>query len=198
MGDLGFVEAFARFGARPVNPMWAVSAIADDGALVVSCWAQLLKSAGRGTGVLLYTDCLSRWGGNVTGSRLLADHLAQALSGGLTVRMVVATASDPQAVDRGGDASKVRKAWPGAGSLLSLYRPCWLATSRYLCAPAQVRRHAVTHITSGGSGGGGLIRSQVLPRVAALTRSASVWQRSSKASKGSASSKSRPSSTMRW
>ena len=47
MADLGFVEAFAKFGAKPINPMWAVSAIADDGALVISCWSHHCKSGGK-------------------------------------------------------------------------------------------------------------------------------------------------------
>jgi len=38
MNELGYVEAFARLGAKLANPQWAVSAMADDGALVVSCW----------------------------------------------------------------------------------------------------------------------------------------------------------------
>lgn len=107
MADLRFLEAFAKFGAKPLNPMWAVSAIADDGALVISCWAHLCKRGGKG--VLLYTDCLSRWGGNELGGNLLKSHLAQAVAGNLTVRMVVATTAETEAVDQGRDASKVKK-----------------------------------------------------------------------------------------
>lgn len=107
MADLGFVEAFAKFGAKPVNPMWAVSAIADDGALVISCWSHHCKSGGKG--VLLYSDCLSRWGGNELGCNLLKAHLGQAVAGSLPVRMVVATTPETEAVDQGRDASKVKK-----------------------------------------------------------------------------------------
>jgi hypothetical protein len=46
-GTYGYVEAFARLGARLANPQWAVSAITDDGALVVSCWQHLFKRRGR-------------------------------------------------------------------------------------------------------------------------------------------------------
>ena len=102
MAQLGFVEAFAKFQARPVNPMWAVSAIADDGALVLSCWAHYCKTGGKG--VLLYGDRLSRWSGS-----LMREHLAQAFQQGLPVRMVVATATDTNAVDYGHDASTVGK-----------------------------------------------------------------------------------------
>lgn len=107
MATLGFVEAFARFGAKPANPMWAVSAIAADGALVISCWAHYFN--GGADGALLYCDRLSRWGGNVLGHDLLRDHLTKALSEQLPVRMVVATTSETEAVDGGRDASKLKK-----------------------------------------------------------------------------------------
>ena len=106
MATLGFVEAFAKFGAKPDNPMWAVSAIAADGALVVSCWAHYYKSGGPG--ISLYRDKLSRWQGNDLGSNLFRRHLSQAFSEHLPVRMVIATAQDTQPVDRH-DASKVKK-----------------------------------------------------------------------------------------
>lgn len=107
MADIGFVEAFAKFGAKPVNPMWAVSAIAEDGALVLSCWAHHCKSGGKG--VLVYTDCLSRWGGNEMGCNLLRSHLEHAVAADLPVRMVVATTTETEFVDQGHDASKVKK-----------------------------------------------------------------------------------------
>ena len=101
------MEAFAKFGAVPVNPMWAVSAIADDGAVVVSCWAHLCKSGGKG--VLVYEDCLSRWSGNEMGCNLLRTHLQLAVDGSLPVRMVVATTTEIHSVNSGHDASKVKK-----------------------------------------------------------------------------------------
>lgn len=107
MSDLGFVEAFAKFGAELDNPMWAVSAIASDGALVMSCWAHCFRRGGPGS--LIYADRLSRWQGNELGGGLLKRHLELAQAGALPVRMVVATASDTEAVDHGHDASKVKK-----------------------------------------------------------------------------------------
>ena len=105
--NLGYVEAFARHGAKLANPQWAVSAIADDGALVVSCWRHLFKPAGRG--VLTYEDQLSRWSGNELGNALLRRHLERAVADSLPVRVIVATAEDPDLVDRGSNASKTRK-----------------------------------------------------------------------------------------
>jgi hypothetical protein len=107
MSALGFVEAFAKFGAKPDNQMWAISAIAADGALVVSCWAHYFKSGGPG--VMVYRDCLSRWKGNELGNGLFRTHLSQAFSKNLPVRMVVATAQDTESIDHGRDASKVKK-----------------------------------------------------------------------------------------
>ena len=107
MANLGFVEAFSNFGAKLDNPMWAVSAIAKDGSLVLSCWAHYFKSGGKG--VLLYFDSLGRWNGNELGNNLLKAHISKAFSECLLVRMVVATATDTNAIDYGHDASKVKK-----------------------------------------------------------------------------------------
>jgi len=107
MANLGFVEAFAKFGAKLDNPMWAVSAITDDGAFVISGWAHYFKRGGRG--ILLYVDSLARWVGNDLGNKLLEAHLSKAFTEKLPVRMVVATAEDPEAVERESDASKIKK-----------------------------------------------------------------------------------------
>ncbi len=107
MANLGFIEAFAKFGAKPANSMWAVSAIADDGSLVVSCWAHHCKRGEKD--VLLYSDCLARWNGNKLGCNLLKTHLQQAVAENLPVRMVVATTTETTFVDNGHDASKVKK-----------------------------------------------------------------------------------------
>ena len=107
MQTLGFVEAFAKFGAKLENPMWAVSSIADDGSFVMSCWSHYFKSGEEG--ILLYVDSLSRWKGNALGNRLLSAHLKKATTEGLLVRLVVATAVDTKAVDSGQDGSKIKK-----------------------------------------------------------------------------------------
>ena len=107
MNELGYVEAFARLGAKLANPQWAVSAMADDGVLVVSCWQHLFKRPGPG--VLVYEDWLSRWSGNELGNALLRRHLEEAAISALPVRVIIATADDPGLVDRGSDASKTGK-----------------------------------------------------------------------------------------
>ena len=95
MTTLGFVEAFAKYEAKLANPMWAVSAIADDGAIVISCWDQYFRKGD--SGVLNYVDSLSRWVGNDLGNKLLETHLLKAFTEKLPVRMVVATAENPEA-----------------------------------------------------------------------------------------------------
>lgn len=107
MATMGIVDAFEEFGAKLKNPMWAVSSIAADGALVVSCWAHYFRKSERGT--LCYFDKLSRWAGNEGGNNLLRNHLTTAFADKLPVRMVVTTAKETDPVDKGQDASKVKK-----------------------------------------------------------------------------------------
>ena len=52
------VDAFARFGATLESPVHGRSAIADDGALVISCSIPCFRRPGPG--VLRYEDVLSR------------------------------------------------------------------------------------------------------------------------------------------
>ena len=106
MARLGFTEAFAKYGAKLVNQNWAVSAIAEDGWFVMSCWTHYMKSGG---GKLVYSDRLSRWNGNALGNDLLRKHLTEAFLKTYPVRYLAATASDPDLIDKGPDASKVKK-----------------------------------------------------------------------------------------
>ena len=108
MSSKGYAEAFAAYGAKLVNVNWAVSAIADDGALVVSCWKQyFIKNESGNTA---YRDTLSRWGGSgALGKNLLKEHLTKARSEGLPVRIVIASAENPKEVETATDASKIKK-----------------------------------------------------------------------------------------
>jgi hypothetical protein len=103
---MNFTTAFARYKAKLTNLTWAVSAIAEDGSVVISCWSHYFKPAKNA--VLPYVDSLSRWNGsNVPGNNLLRTHLEQAVANNLDVRLVIATTNDEAAVDRGDDASKL-------------------------------------------------------------------------------------------
>jgi hypothetical protein len=99
-------EAFRSYGATLKNHMWAYSAIADDGSVVVSLWSDLLK---LNAGVLTYTDKFSRWKSNKLGNALFAEHLALAYRDELPLRLVVATAKDWRLVDLDDDATKIEK-----------------------------------------------------------------------------------------
>jgi hypothetical protein len=107
MSSLSFTECFAKYGAKLTNPMWAVSAKATDGAIVISCWANYFSRPDKDT--LRYTDTLSRWAGNVLGNNLLREHIILAQNQALPVRLVVATAKNASHVDAGLDASKISK-----------------------------------------------------------------------------------------
>jgi hypothetical protein len=106
MVGLSFSDAFGRYGAKPRNVQWAVSAIADD-QLVVSCWKQYFKSAIGGA--LPYQDKLSRCGG--PGSELLREHLEKAIADDMPIRLVMAQTDDEDAVARGVGVSTVRKSF---------------------------------------------------------------------------------------
>src|SRR5258708_12699967 len=107
MKKLTFTGAFASYGAVPKNARWSCSAIAKDGALVFSGWKHLLHRYIDGH--YLYKDELSRWGLTSPGARLLSDHLTQALENDLSLKLVLATAHDPNDILPHKDASKVQK-----------------------------------------------------------------------------------------
>jgi len=106
MARMSFTDAFGTFGAKLANPMWAYSAIANDGAGVLGCWSHKLKLA---DGILRYTDMLSRWKLNTPGKNLLIEHLTAARDQGLPIRLVIATTDQPEVVDQGEEASTIRK-----------------------------------------------------------------------------------------
>jgi hypothetical protein len=103
---ISFTDAFRAFGATLANPQWAYSSIAKDGSLVISCWSHKLKLVNR---VLIYTDRLSRWKLNSPGKNLLTQHLSAAYDNSLDVRLVIATTDQPDVVDRGEEASTIKK-----------------------------------------------------------------------------------------
>ena len=119
MSQLTLTEAFAQYGATLRNVQWAVSDIAD-GRLVVSLWAHKFRKAVGG--VMPYEDQLSRWSG--AGNNLFREHLEQAIRDQLPVRVVIVRAEDPEAVDRGVDASTVKKSFsvrPGLIGKVTIY-----------------------------------------------------------------------------
>jgi hypothetical protein len=101
MAKIGIVEAFRAYGATLANPQWAVSAEIPDG-IVMSLWESEFDKK-----TMRYIDKLSRWKG--AGNNLFRKHLQLAFDNDLPISLVIAKASDPEAVRRGEDASKIPK-----------------------------------------------------------------------------------------
>ncbi len=106
MGNLSLAEAFASFGGKPRNRLYGTSAIAADGAMILTC------SGGRyahpAPGVLRYEDRLSRDPGRPAESRLLAENLGLAREGELPVRMIVLSRQPPQGAGKATQRIHVR------------------------------------------------------------------------------------------
>jgi hypothetical protein len=88
--NLSLVDAFGKFGAKPANRLRGLSAIANDGAMVLNCSHPYFGHPSQG--VLRYEDKLSREGDESKGNELLSQHLTLARDGELPIRMVVMTA----------------------------------------------------------------------------------------------------------
>ena len=86
---LSLVEAFGKFGAKPANRQRGLSAIAADGAMVLSCSMGHFAHPRRG--VLRYEDRISRDPDDPANAALLGEHLALARDQQLPVRMIVSS-----------------------------------------------------------------------------------------------------------
>jgi len=106
MATLLYTEAFAAYGGKLASPQWAYSAVASDGAIVVSCWAHKLKLI---AGKLISVDRLSRWKLNPPGKNLLIEHLNLAIPEKRPVRLIIVTTTESDVVDRGEDSSAIPK-----------------------------------------------------------------------------------------
>jgi hypothetical protein len=101
--NLSLVDAFGKFGAKPVNRVRGLSAIAADGAMVLNCSKAYFGHPSRG--VLRYEDRLSREPAQSRETELLSQHLTLARDGALPIRMVVTSVADDE---RGGRSFHVR------------------------------------------------------------------------------------------
>ena len=90
--NLSLVDAFGRFGAKPANRLRGQSAIAADGALVLSC--SYAKFGHPAQGVLRYEGKLAKDGEDAAVNELLGQHLKLAHDGNLPVRLVVMTSTE--------------------------------------------------------------------------------------------------------
>lgn len=87
---LSLVEAFGMYGSKPSDRLRALSAMADDGAMVLNCSPAYFGHPAQG--VLRYEDRLSRESLATKCSELLSQHLTLARDAALPVRMVVTSA----------------------------------------------------------------------------------------------------------
>lgn len=91
MQNLSLELAYLRYGAKLTNRFRGLSALAEDGSLVLSCPAGRFSRPGMG--VLRYSSQLSQETASTQEVRSLRDHLGTALSGGGMVRSVFITAA---------------------------------------------------------------------------------------------------------
>jgi hypothetical protein len=85
--NLSLVEAFGKFGSKPLNRLHALSAMAADGAMVLNCSPAYFGHPAQG--VLRYEDRLSREAAGAKNTELLGQHLTLARDADLPVRMIV-------------------------------------------------------------------------------------------------------------
>ncbi len=89
MENLKLADAYARYGAKIPRGQPVLSAIAADGAVVISC--QAAKFARTRRDVLRYEDTLSGDDSAARHKTQLGEHLLLARDGALPVRLVIVT-----------------------------------------------------------------------------------------------------------
>ncbi len=89
MENLKLADAYARYGAKIPRGQPALSAIANDGTVVISC--QAAKFARTRRDLLRYEDAISTDASGERHKTLLGQHLVLARDGGLAVHLVIVT-----------------------------------------------------------------------------------------------------------
>jgi hypothetical protein len=85
--NLTLIDAFGRFGAKPASRLGSLSAMAEDGAMVLNCLPAHFGHPARG--VLRYEARISAAKAESKVVTSLSEHLTRAHDGGLPVRMIV-------------------------------------------------------------------------------------------------------------
>lgn len=87
---MGYVAAFAKYGAKLTNQNWSVSAFAPGGCLVLGLWDEYLKRGHGGyAGALVFEGKVSRWMDGSSGKREVLEHFKRAHEDGAKVRLVL-------------------------------------------------------------------------------------------------------------
>jgi hypothetical protein len=85
--------AYASFGAKALNGLRSLSALAADGAIVLTCeYPYFVRST---PGILRYQDSVSRSGSEHRGTKALREHLKLASESNCAVRLVVVSPARP-------------------------------------------------------------------------------------------------------
>ena len=105
MSDTGFAEAFGKYKAKLKNVQWSVSAVNDNGELVVSLWEHHRDKIHKDK--LVFTDSFDRWTG--PGNNEFRTNVSNALKSNQTIRLIIVATKDINSVQNGGDASLVKK-----------------------------------------------------------------------------------------
>jgi hypothetical protein len=87
VANLNLAEAFVLFGGKAANRLHSQSAIAADGAMILSCTTGQFGHPAQG--VLRYEDRLSREPDHKAEKESLGAHLTLARDGNLPIRMIV-------------------------------------------------------------------------------------------------------------
>jgi hypothetical protein len=87
--NLKLADAYARYGAKIPRGQPALSAVATDGTVVISCQAKKFGRTRRD--VLRYEDTISTDESGARHKTLLGQHLVLARDGDLPVRLVIVT-----------------------------------------------------------------------------------------------------------
>lgn len=105
MPSLSLVDAFAKYGGKPANRLHSLSAMAADGAMILSCAST--RFGHPAPGVLRYEDKLSRDPSHSPVLATLGTHLSLARDGNLPVRIII-IASKPNEEGTGGREIHIR------------------------------------------------------------------------------------------
>lgn len=104
MADLGFAEAFSKYGATLRNVQWSVCADAPDGSLVVSLWQHHFTPPKDG--VIFCRGSFARWSG--PGNNEFRTKVTNAFNTNQDIKVVIARTDQIKEVESGADASKLR------------------------------------------------------------------------------------------
>ncbi len=107
MPTLGRAEAFAKYKAKLRNVQWSACAVNNDGELVVSLWRHHIDRSQ--TDALVFKDSFDRWSGH--GNNEFREKVTNAYKTNQDVRLIIADTEDTASVEKGVDASTVKKTY---------------------------------------------------------------------------------------